>query len=80
VAEGKEHDNICQVKCLWNRLTRLVGALKFVPNMAAALKNTVLVLKNGLQSQVMGGKSRKRPQKLDLNHEHRVKWEIPDEI
>jgi hypothetical protein len=34
--------------------------------MAAALKNTVLVLKNGLQSRVMGGQSRKRPIKLNL--------------
>jgi hypothetical protein len=34
--------------------------------MAAALKNTVLVLKNGLQSQVMGGKSRKWPGRSNL--------------
>ena len=32
--------------------------------------NRVLVLKNGLTSQVMGGKSRKRVEKFNLHHEH----------
>jgi hypothetical protein len=30
------------------------------------LKNTILVLKNGLQSQVMGGKSRKWPGRTNV--------------
>jgi hypothetical protein len=37
------------------QLSGSVGALKSVPNMVATMKNTVLVLKNGLQSQVIGG-------------------------
>jgi hypothetical protein len=43
------------------------------------LKNLLLALKNGLRSQAMRGQSRKHPEKLNLNHEHQVKWEIPAE-
>ncbi|MDE3098244.1 MAG: hypothetical protein KGJ88_02100 [Verrucomicrobiota bacterium] len=45
---------------------KLVRALKPVPKMAAALKNSVLALKKGLISKGMGEKSRKRPVKLNL--------------
>jgi len=44
-----------------------------------AVKN-LSVLKNGLPSQVMGGKSRKRPVTLNLCNGQQVNWETQVEL
>ena len=65
---GKPNENISQtrVKCLCLRLNRLVWDGKWAGMRPMSPKNYFWEPQNGLQRQVMGGKSPQRPRKLNM--------------